>query len=220
MGQQPRDSNGARARAPRPRGSAARRAASVLKALLPVVAVSILTYIGYWWWVHSREQMISPETVQAATNNNAPVTVDQVKYDGKDDLGRPYTILAESASHPQNDSKRISLVKPSADIILSGGAYVAIKANTGLLDRDQDKVTLQGNVYLLHDSGLAFETEAAEIDLNTKVATGQSPVEGQNKDGELIAEGFRILDEGRVVQFTGRAMLKLYGNGAGEKGAP
>jgi lipopolysaccharide export system protein LptC len=165
--------------------------------------------------VHSREQMIPPETVQAAGSNDAPVTVDRVKYDGKDDMGRPYTILAESASHPQNDSKHISLVRPSADIILSGGAFVAIKAKKGLLDRERDVVALQGEVTLFHDSGLAFETEAAEIDLNTKIATGQSPVEGQNKDGELIAEGFRILDDGRVVQFTGRAFLKLYSDGAG-----
>jgi len=191
----------------------------LLKLFLPIVAGSVLAYIGYWWWVHSREQMVPSEIVHAATKTDALVTIDNVKYDGKDDKGRPYTILAESASHPQNDSKRISLVKPSADIILSGGAYVAIKADSGVLDRDEDKVTLEGNVNLLHDSGLAFETEKAEIDLNTKVASGQSPVEGQNKDGELISEGFRILDDGHVVQFTGHAYLKLY-NGGGSASEP
>ncbi len=202
----------------RPRIRRAHFGIATLKFVLPLVAAAIVAYIVYWWWAHSRDRMIAPETVQAATNSDAPVTVDRVKFDGKDDRGRPYTILAESASHPQGDSKRISLVKPSADIILSGGAYVAIRADRGLLDRAEDRVTLEGQVHLLHDSGLSFETETAEIDLETKIASGQSPVEGQNRDGELIAEGFRILDDGRVVQFTGRAFLKLYGGSETETG--
>jgi lipopolysaccharide export system protein LptC len=204
--------------APKAKPARSRMGVVALKIGLSSVAVIIVAYTGYWWWVHSQEQMVSPEIVQAATKTDAPVILDQLKYDGKDDKGRPYTILAESASHPQNDSKHISMVKPSADMIMTGGAYVAVKADRGLLDRDANLVTLEGNVYVAHDSGLAFETEKAQIDLKTKVATGQVPVEGQNRDGELIAEGFRILDDGRVIQFTGHAYLKLYGGQSKNEG--
>ncbi len=176
------------------------------------IALSILAYLGYFWWGAGRDQVIDSGEMEEAVVTSAPVTVGNVEFDGKDDLGRPYSILARSASHPQSDSKHVSLVEPSADMILSKGAYVAIQADRGTLDRDANKVTLEGKVNLFHDDGLAFKTEKATIDLDTKDASGQSPVEGQNKDGELISEGFTITNNGDVVLFTGHAHLKLYGD--------
>lgn len=35
-------------------------------------------------------------------------------------------------------------------------------------------------------------------------------IEGQNGDGELIAQGFRVLDDGDTIEFTGKAHMKIY----------
>jgi hypothetical protein len=35
-------------------------------------------------------------------------------------------------------------------------------------------------------------------------------VEGQNGDGELIAQGFRVRDDGDTIEFTGKAYMKIY----------
>jgi len=97
-----------------------------------------------------------------------------------------------------------------ADITMSSGAYVALTANDGILDRDADVVTLSGDVTLFHDNGLSFQTDSATIDLNAKTAEGNDVVEGQNGDGELVSQGFRVLDDGDTIEFTGKAYMKIY----------
>jgi len=192
----------------------ARRGKSVrlLKVALPLVVFVTLGYVGYWW-LQSRGTIVDPTLLQGVpsdTQQKAQVTVQDVKYDGKDDKGRPFSITAVSASHVDGDDRHISLKKPLADITMSSGAYVALTANDGLLDRDADIITLNGDVTLFHDNGLSFQTDSATINLKEKTAQGSDVVEGQNGDGELISQGFRVLDDGDTIEFTGKAYMKIY----------
>ena len=182
----------------------------LLKVALPLVMAVTLGYLVYWW-LESRGSVVDPTVVATVgSNTKAEVTVDDVKFDGKDDKGRPYSITADSASHPDGDDRHISLKKPLADIITSSGAYVAVTANSGMLDRDANTVTLTGDVTLFHDNGLSFQTDRATVDLKDKTAQGNDPVEGQNGDGELTSQGFRVLDDGDTILFTGKAYMKIY----------
>ena len=191
-----------------------RRGKSVrlLKVALPLVVFVTLGYVGYWW-LQSRGTIVDPTLLQGVPTDaqkKAEVTVQDVKYDGKDDKGRPFSITAVSASHVDGDDRHISLKKPLADITMSGGAYVALTANDGLLDRDADIITLNGDVTLFHDNGLSFQTDIATINLKEKTAEGSDVVEGQNGDGELVSQGFRVLDDGDTIEFTGKAYMKIY----------
>src|SRR5688572_15344599 len=190
-----------------------RRGASVrlLKIALPLVVFVSLGYVGYWW-LQSRGTIVDASLIQNVPDDagKAEVTVQDVKYDGKDDKGRPFSITADSASHVDGDDRHISLKKPLADIVMSGGAYVALMANDGLLDRDADIITLNGDVTLFHDNGLSFQTDSATINLKEKTAQGSDVVEGQNGDGELVSQGFRVLDDGDTIEFTGKAYMKIY----------
>lgn len=183
----------------------------VLKVGLPIVMAVTLGYLGYWW-VESRGTVVDPTLMQnvPSSDTKAEVTVNDVKYDGKDDKGRPFSITANSASHADGDDRHIALKKPLADITMASGAYVALTANDGMLDRDADIVTLNGDVTLFHDNGLSFQTDSATIDLKGKTAEGNDVVEGQNGDGELVSQGFRVLDDGDTIVFTGKAYLKIY----------
>jgi len=193
----------------RPKG---RRGTSVrvLKVALPLIMVVTLGYVGYWW-LESRGTVVDPQLINTLPGDtDAEVTVNDVKYDGKDKKGRPFSITAVSASHADGDDRHIALKKPLADITMASGAYVALTANDGILDRDADIVTLSGDVTLFHDNGLSFQTDSATIDLNAKTAEGNDPVEGQNGDGELVSQGFRVRDDGDTIEFTGKAYMKIY----------
>jgi lipopolysaccharide export system protein LptC len=181
-----------------------------LKVLLPLVMAVTVGYLVYWW-LESRGQVVDPQVItNVPSDEKAPVTVNDVKFDGKDKKGRPYSITADSASHADGDDRHITLTKPMADIVMASGAYVALTANDGLLDRDADIVTLNGDVTLFHDNGLSFQTPSATIHLKDKTAEGNDPVEGQNGDGELTSQGFRVLDDGDTIVFTGKAYMKIY----------
>ena len=183
----------------------------VLKVALPTIMAVTLGYLGYWWW-QARDSVVPPDVISPVrpATEKAEVTVNDVQYDGRDARGRPFSITADSASHIDGNDRHISLKRPLADIVLASGAYVALKANTGLLDRDADIITLTGDVTLFHDNGLSFQTNSATVDLKEKTAEGDETVLGQNGDGELVSEGFRVRDDGDTVIFTGKAYLKIY----------
>ena len=208
---------GMRKLTPRP-GAAPRRKARrgksvrLLRVALPLVVFVTLGYVAYWW-LQSRGTIVDATLIQQVPPEGAgkaEVTVQDVKYDGKDDKGRPFSITADSASHMDGDDRHISLKKPLADITMSSGAYVALMANKGMLDRDADIITLTGDVTLFHDNGLSFQTDSATINLKEKTAEGSETVEGQNGKGELISQGFRVLDDGDTIVFTGKAYMKIY----------
>src|SRR5215510_7321296 len=168
------------------------RSVRVLKVALPLVVLATVGSVSYWW-LESRGTMIDPTALQqmpGTGTSNAQVTVQDVKYDGKDDKGRPFTITAAAASHKDGDDRHIALKKPMADLVLNSGSYVALTAKDGLLDRNTDIITLDGDVTLFHDNGLSFQTSSATIHLKDKTAEGDQPVEGQNGKGELTSEGF------------------------------
>src|SRR5262245_35743878 len=138
-----------------------RRGKSVrlLKFALPLVVFVTLGYVGYWW-LQSRGNIVDPALLQGGPNDTGQTsegTVQEVKYEGKGDKGRRFSITADSASHVDGDDRHSSLKKPLADITMANGAYVALMANDGMLDRDADIITLNGDVTLFHDNGLSFQ---------------------------------------------------------------
>jgi lipopolysaccharide export system protein LptC len=209
----------------------------VLKIGLPLIAVICVTYIVVWSRWQLPNTTITPTDFANGPKPTTDVTVAKVKYDGVDAKNRPFSITADKATQPDNtqsptanatpgaasqdQSKSqtpvavktdgvINLTKPIADMTMQDGAWVAVQADSGVYDRDNGTVDLSGNVQLFHDTGLQFETDGATVDLKNNTAQGNQPVEGQNADGTLAAEGFQVLNDGRMVIFTGRSYMKIY----------
>ena len=68
-----------------------------------------------------------------------------------------------------------------------------------------------------HSGGYTVETAEARIDLKDGSAEGNKTVLGHGPAGTLRSEGFRILDNGQVVRFTGKARLVINANSAEAK---
>jgi lipopolysaccharide export system protein LptC len=210
-----------------------------LKIGLPLIAAVCVAYIVIWSRVQLPNITINPvEATSDAAKPTSDVTVSRVKYDGVDAKNRPFSITAEAATQPDNTPPAdpnamvpadtpvlnaqqtkaatpktdsvINLKQIIADMTMADGAWVAVEADTGIYDRDASTVALNGNVELFHDTGLQFQTDAATVDLKNDTAEGNQPVEGQRPDGELAAEGFQVLNDGRTVIFTGRSYMKIY----------
>lgn len=197
-----------------------------LKLTLPLIALSCVGYIYYWW---RQAPVIHPTEVlsDAKQQSSSDVKLQKVQYNGVDANNRPFSITAESASQPQTpaaapapagDASIVNLEKLVADMTMGDGAWVAVTADNGVYHRDAGTVDLSGNVTLFHDTGLSFETDAATVDLKNDWARGDQPVEGQNAEGQLASQGFEVRDNGQTIVFTGRAYLKLFpkkSNGGG-----
>ena len=42
--------------------------------------------------------------------------------------------------------------------------------------------------------------------------------EGQNDNGELVSQGFRVRDDGDTIEFTGKAYMKIYSRRKNQEG--
>jgi len=65
-------------------------------------------------------------------------------------------------------------------------------------------------VNLFHDRGYELRTAAADIFIKQGIARGNKPVLGHGPLGTIRSTGFRILDSGRRVLFTGKSRLILH----------
>ena len=198
-------------------GRVSRRRSSrltTIKLMLPVVALLTVGYLVYWWYVHNRESVINVATPDQPSTAVPMVTVNNFKYSSTDNQNRPYTIIADSAAQPQDKTvDTITLVRPQANFTLAGNHWMTITAKNGFYHRNADTVDLQGDVTMDHDNGMTFTTKAAQVDMKAKVAAGSDPVQGHNATSNINSQGFRILDGGDVIIFTGKTLLKLHDNG-------
>jgi lipopolysaccharide export system protein LptC len=132
------------------------------------------------------------------------------RFQGRDADDRPFSIVAERATQPTSGASRIDLKAPKADITLKDGAWLALSADDGVYQRKTETLDLAGHVNLFHDRGFELRTEQAHVDLKAGRARSDTAVDGQGPAGHLQAEGFRVLDRGQTIVFTGRSKLTVY----------
>ena len=85
----------------------------------------------------------------------------------------------------------------------TGGNWLELSADTGLYQPQPQLLDLFGNVALFQDKGNEFHSSSAHIDMDAGTAEGDDPVTGQGPFGNVAAQGFRILDRGDTIIFTG-----------------
>lgn len=193
---------------PRELDEAHSRFVSRAKIALPTLAVAVLLIVVAWPMLERRNQpFIAPPDAGQLEMSDA-------RYRGEDEKSRPFEVRAERATRSNSQSKLVDLVKPEAEMVLDGGSWITISAESGRYDRQSGQLTLQGHVTLYHDQGYEFTTDTAEIDTAAGTAWGNARVTGQGPFGDVDAAGFRLANEGKTIVFTGRARLVLPNGGA------
>ena len=133
----------------------------------------------------------------------------KARYVGSDEKNRPFTVTADMANQASPQSDLVILSVPAADMTLENGKWVALTAKSGEYYQKAKRLVLKGQVSLFHDDGYTVQTEIARIDLGAGSADGNKPVIAYGPAGKLRAEGFRIVDKGRRIVFTGKSHLVM-----------
>jgi lipopolysaccharide export system protein LptC len=193
------------------------RLVGMLKLVLPLVAAALLLLVGAWPQIQaSFERIALPRIDQREAHD---LRMLNARYTGLDRRNRPYVVTAEVARQTPNKDDLLSLEGPKADITLQNGAWMALTSDTGMYQSQAQLLDLFGQVNIFHDRGMTFASDSAHIDLAQGTAEGNEPVAGHGPSGELTSEGFRMLDKGDVIIFTGRARMLVnsaHGPEAGE----
>lgn len=186
------------------------RFVGAMKVLLPLIALLLVALVVIW--PHLKTQDLKFRIGFAALNlgeDKEPAMINP-RFVGTDKNNQPYTITADLARRITDQNSQVELEMPKADITLKDGTWLVLTAQTGLYDSSARTLDLKGNVNLFHDSGYEFLTSAAKIDLAKDIAYGTQPVEGQGPFGQINAQGFKLLDKGKTIYFTGKSKLVLY----------
>ena len=184
------------------------RFVGILKVLLPAVAVGLIILVIAWPRIEGTvpDQVTLPEI----DLQGGEVSVLNPRWNGVDEEDRPFTVTADLVSQSKEDTNLYELELPKADITLEDETWLALTARAGRFFYEEQQLELIGDVDMFHDQGFEIRTEAASIDLKSKDAWGEKPVEGHGPAGRLNAEGFRIVQEGDRIIFTGKSRLIVY----------
>lgn len=197
------------------------RRVALLKRVLPAIGVALLLLIAVWPEVSPLWERMRVAFPAIDLRDARELRMIAPRYAGVDRLGRPFVVTAAVGLQVPDRQDLMSLQSPRADMKTHRGADVVVTAATGIYQSQAQLLDLFGNVTLVHQNGTRFVTDAARVDVADNSVEGSDPVEGHGPSGDVKAQGFRILDKGDTVVFTGKSDLLLRGAKPGtQKSAP
>jgi lipopolysaccharide export system protein LptC len=184
------------------------RFVSAMKLMLPAVAIGLVLLIVVWPRLQLSLQQLRAAVPRLDLSEARDLRMVNAHYAGLDKRHRPFVLTAEVARQTQANDLT-SMEGPKADITLKSGAWLALTGDTGVYISQGQLLDLFGDVKLFHDRGYELNTDSAHLDMAAGTAEGNDPVQGQGVFGDVNSQGFRLLDHGQIVIFTGKAKLHL-----------
>lgn len=185
-----------------------------LRLILPIIA-AILMAVVFAWSNMSDENIIQAQSPQAPKIIGKNELLNP-RFESVDKKNQPYTITAARAVQQETNEDLVVLSEPLADIVLESGNWLAVKADAGEYRQDAQKLKLNGNVEMFHDSGYQMTTTEIHVDLEENKARSDTDVYGQGPGGTLNAKGLRADNVKEELIFTGPAKLVLRNVGKGD----
>ena len=182
----------------------------VMKVLLPTAAAVFIMLLLAWPELTPGKDGFDLDLSELAIDQPEGATMLNARFTGLDGRNQPFLVTADVASQSAENDSIINLELPKADITLEDGTWVALSAQDGLYDRDQQTVDLVGQVSFFHDKGFELHTETARFDLDQGTAISRETVTGQGVFGQIEATGFDSFDQGDRIIFSGPSRLLLY----------
>jgi lipopolysaccharide export system protein LptC len=200
-------------RDPRPHSAQATRAYSrfvqLSKRALPAVAASLLLLVVAWPRLEDAFEKIRLNAARIDLSEARDLHMVQARYTGIDRENRPFVITAQIARQKPNLNDLITLERPKGDLTTQTGTWIELSGDTGFYQPQQQLLDLFGNVALFQDKGDEFHSASAHVNMAAGTAEGDDPVTGQGPFGTITAQGFRIINKGATIFFTGHATLDM-----------
>jgi lipopolysaccharide export system protein LptC len=198
-------------------GASYTRFVAAMRIVLPLVALVIVVLVIVWPQLGEKPKNFSLDVSRVTVHDSGGQQMIKVHFTGADSAGHPFTVTANTAAQQKQLPDLIDMAFPKADLTMKSGAWVVLSAKRGIYDRKTEKLDLSEDVTVFHDSGYEFRTSAAIVDLATSSAEGSAPVTGQGPGGNLSAAGFRILERGKILVFTGKSRMALFPSASSKK---
>jgi lipopolysaccharide export system protein LptC len=183
-----------------------RKTLNFLKKLLPLLAIALVIMLSMWSYAKRIIFSELPKTLPQVSMELNDNTALKINYHGEDSGGRPFTLTALKGE--EVNPEEVFLTEPFITLNLSNKIdKVTLKAKEGLFNKTKKCLNISGAVVLKHTNGLVMRTSEAFIKFEEGEAIGHSPVEGETDSAIINAQGFKILNQGEKIIFTGQSQL-------------
>ena len=192
-----------------PGGDPYSRRVALLKRVLPAIGLALVLLVAAWPKV--RLLLDAARLTMPAIDLREARELKMVnpRYSGLDRHNRPFVVTADIGRQSPDRDDLMSLEKPVANMHPRPASTVRLTSSTAIYQSQAQLLDLFDNVNLWRDDGTRFVTSSAHANLAADTASGQDFVVGHGPAGDISAEGFRVLDNGNTIVFTGKADLLL-----------
>lgn len=136
------------------------------------------------------------------------LSVDNAMYRGRDNQGRPFSLLAGEAVQRSSAEGLVRMQDLVAQLLLAEGP-ARLSANGGVYDIDRETVAVDGPVRLTASDGYSMVARGVSVDLRTRTMRGDEGVEGEVPAGTFSADTLRADLGARTVTLEGNARLTM-----------
>lgn len=183
---------------------AARKRGVVIKTLriafftlsVGVIAV-IALYVGY-----NTLQKEPAEPIAPVADGDGEVRMLNPRFSGQDNSGRPYTVIADTATRRTDDPEITDLVNPRLDTA-PGADSSQVTAKRGVYEAANKILTLNEDVQFTTPDGYTYSTEHAKLFIDTDNIFGDQPVFGTGPLGSVRSDSYKVYNGGKKVTFSG-----------------
>ncbi|WP_379922826.1 LPS export ABC transporter periplasmic protein LptC [Erythrobacter sp. R86502] len=136
------------------------------------------------------------------------LSVDNAMYRGRDNQGRPFSLLAGDAVQRSSTEGLVRMQDLVAQLLLTEGP-ARLSADGGIYDIDAETVAVNGPVRLTANDGYAMIARGVSVDLKARTMQGDSGVSGQIPAGTFSANTMRADLSARTITLEGDARLTM-----------
>ncbi len=198
------------------------RRVALLKRMLPALGIALVLLVAAWPRLLALFESGAAALPAIDLRQARHLTMIDARFANVDRQNRPYVVTATVARQLPDNKDLLALKAPRAVMALRPGTRVTMTAASGVYQAGAGLLDLFGRVQLVRGEGARFETRRAHLNLGADTARGEDPIEGQGPAGRIIAKGFRVIDKGDTILFTGeaRALLKSRKTGTAASAPP
>jgi lipopolysaccharide export system protein LptC len=136
------------------------------------------------------------------------LSVDNAMYRGRDNRGRPFSLLAGEAVQRSGAEGLVRMRDLVAQMLLTEGP-ARLSADGGVYDIEKETVAVEGPVRLTASDGYAMTASGVSVDLQSRTMRGDAGVEGQVPAGTFSANSLRADLGARTITLEGNARFTM-----------
>lgn len=181
-----------------------------MRFIFPLMAL-ILSIIVITWpemddkvVVIPKDQLVAPSETKIGENELL-----NPHFETTDAQQQPVNVTADRALQNQENPNLVKLDNPNADLKMKDGSAVQIEAQQGTYEQEAEKLFLQDNVIIHHESGYQLQAKELRVDMKTREAFSDKHVHVIGPEAQVEATGLEgNVDAGTLI-FKGPAKLTL-----------